>query len=345
MIELESIENRMHFASDNNSGVLPEILAAIPLINNGHMDAYGRDPITKLATKEIKRCFGEDVKSYFVFNGTAANVAALSSICKSYEAIICSEHSHIHWDECGAPEVMGRTKLLLCPSKDGKLSIDEIKKKLIRKGDPHCVQAKVVSVTQPTELGTLYSLKELKAIGDFCKEHGLFFHMDGSRLANAAAALDCSLKAITKDIGLDLLSFGGTKNGLMLGEAVVFFNPSIGKDFLFYRKQFLQLAGKMRFISIGFYVWLKNDLWLKYAKQENQMALDLAEKIQTHFKITQKTSVNSVFAIIPKEHLKRIRKKFFFYVWNENTNECRLMTSFDTKPSDIEEFEKCILEK
>lgn len=329
-----------HFTSDNNSGVLPEILEALPSLNQGHMHAYGGEKLTQAAIKELKRLFGKDIRAYFVFNGTAANVCALSAMTERFHSVICTEHSHLHQDECGAPENIAGVKLLTCPSEDAKLKVSDIKKHLIRLGDQHCSQPKVVSITQPTELGTVYSPSEIKEICDFAHSHGLHVHMDGSRLVNASTSLNLSLKEITADLGVDVVCLGGTKNGLMLGEAVIFFNKTLSENFKYIRKQNLQLAGKMRFISGQFLIWLQKDLYKKYSEHSLQMAQHLRDRLTEipEVQITQKVESNAVFAILPKKIVKDLRKQFFFYVWNESSFECRLMTSFDTQKEEIDQF-------
>lgn len=333
-------EPKVHFTSDNNSGIIPEIMEALPELNKGHLHAYGGEEITDLAIKEIKKNFGQHIKAFFVFNGTAANVCALQAMSDRHNSVICSEHAHIHKDECGAPEVIAGVKLLTCPALDAKLSVSEIEKHLIRLGDQHCSQPKVVSITQPTELGTLYSLNEVKEIVNFAHSKNLLVHMDGSRLVCAAARLNKNLKELTSDLGIDVLCFGGTKNGLMFGDVVIFFNQELAKNFKYIRKQNLQLPGKMRFMSGQFLIWLQNNTWLKHAKHSVDMAIYLEDKLSQipKIEITQKVETNVVFAKIPQGIIKSIRKHFFFYVWDENTFECRLMTSFDTQKSDIDSF-------
>lgn len=330
-----------HFTSDNNSGVIPEVIERLFQSNDQHMHAYGGEEITKEAEMKIREHFGSQAKAFFVFNGTAANVCALQAMGESYHSVICSEHAHLHKDECAAPELIARKKLLLLPSTDAKITPDQIKQHLVRRGDQHCTQGKIVSITQPTELGTVYSLKELAAIGRFCRENNLLLHMDGSRLVNAAAYLGCSLKEMTTDVGVDVLCLGGTKNGLMLGDAVVFLNNSLGKEFKYIRKQNLQLAGKMRFVSQPFSVWLSDNIWLKYAKKVNELAKYLEQELTSkipNIEITQKVQSNAVFVKIPQSAIKEIRKKFFFYVWDETTFECRLMLSFDNTKDDVDGF-------
>ena len=342
------------FASDNNSGVIPEAISALLEVNKNHVGAYGNDPIT-LKTKDLfKEVFGSSCDPYFVFNGTAANNLCLAPFIKSFEAVICSEHSHIHQNECGAPERLLGIKLQALQTQDGKLNAQQIKThlKTQRHGDIHSVQPRMVSVTQPTELGTVYSVEEIQGISDMAKEHGLFLHIDGSRLVNAAAALNKSLKEITVDLGVDCVSFGGTKNGLMLAEAALFFNSHNKKDIPYYQKQLLQLPGKSRFVAAQFYALLKNNLWKKYALHANQMAQRLASQLQTlkQIKIVQAVESNAVFAQIPRASLKKAREHFFFYLWEEsdrispNKNHdmpycvVRWMSTFDTTQKDIDTF-------
>lgn len=336
------INSSRHFTSDNNSGVLPQILETLAQVNNGHVHAYGGDEYTEKSNQILRQHFGEDSHFFYVFNGTAANVLSVKALLNSYEAVICSKDSHLQNDECGAPEAnTGGCKLFLCDTPDAKLTVDLIEQQLIRLGDQHYSQPKMVSLTQPTELGTTYSLDELKEISKFCKSKNLYLHMDGSRLVVAAAYLNCSLQNLTRDIGVDILSFGGTKNGLMGGEVVVCWNKEVAKKLKFYRKQSMQLAGKMRYISAQFTTWLSDkDIWLKNASHSHKMAKLLESKLCEipKIQITQKVQANSVFAIIPKDWIAKVRKKFFFYVWNETTYECRLMCSFDTTEEDILKF-------
>lgn len=329
-----------HFVSDNNSACLPEVMQALMDVNSGHLHAYGGEFITEKAHNRIRELFGDKAIPFFVFNGTAANVTALQALCRPYHSVICSEHAHIHKDECSAPEVIARTKLLLVPTEDAKIDISGIEKKLIRLGDQHCSQAKVVSVTQPTELGTVYSIDELKEIVRFAKSRNLYVHMDGSRLVTAAVYLGKTLKELTYDLGIDVVSFGGTKNGLMLGEAVIFFDKTLARDFKYIRKQNLQLAGKMRFISAQFIAWLKEGVWQKYARHSIEMAKILEKELKSisGIEVTQKVQTNVVFAKIPKSVISKVRKKYFFYVWDEHSFECRLMTTFDTEEKDIFAF-------
>lgn len=334
------------FASDNNAGVHPDILKAIESVNTGHVIGYGDDVYTDRAIRSIKGLFGEEVDVYFVFIGTAANVLGLTAITRTYNSIVCAECSHIHQDECGAPENYGGCKLLSVPTSDGKLSLEGINYHLHGFGFEHHSQPKVVSITQATEMGTVYTPGEIAEIADFTHKHQMLLHMDGARIANAAVTLGMEFREITADVGVDVLSFGGTKNGMMYGEAVIFFNPSLSEDFKYIRKQGMQLASKMRFIAAQFEAYLSNNLWKKNAEHANKMARILADKVAEfpEITITQKVEANGVFAKIPGEVIPVLQKEFFFYVWDEATSEVRWMTSFDTTEEDINGFVR-VLEK
>ncbi|HET7208929.1 MAG TPA: beta-eliminating lyase-related protein, partial [Terriglobales bacterium] len=260
------------FASDNNASVHPDVLKAIASANQGHVVGYGDDPYTASAIGKFKEHFGPDIAVFFVFNGTAANVLGLKALTRSYNAVICTESAHIHTDECGAPEKFTGCKLLVLPAPQGKLTVDMAKSVYHGIGDQHHIQPKVIALTQATETGTVYKPEEMKALTRFAHERNMYVQLDGARLANAAASLGLSLRQATRDLGIDVLSFGGTKNGAMGGEAVVFFNPKLAEDFVFFRKQGMQLASKMRYIAVQFETLLTNDLWLKNAQHANRMA-------------------------------------------------------------------------
>jgi len=338
--------NPRGFASDNNAGVHPEILKAMVKVNGGHVIAYGDDPYTGKAELDIRKFFGEDVGVFFVFIGTAANVLGLSSITQPYHAVICPETAHIHVDECGAPEKFSGCKLLTCDTPDGKLSVDMIAGHMHGIGFEHHVQPRVVSITQATELGTVYTIDEIRKIAEYTHQHGMLLHMDGARISNAAASLSCSFREMTADAGVDVLSFGGTKNGMMYGEAVVFFNKELCSDFKFRRKQGMQLASKMRYIAAQFSAFLDDDLWLKNAQHANLMAqkLHTAVKDIPGVKITRTVESNAVFAIIPPEIIPELQEQFFFYVWDEESSEVRWMCSFDTTEEDIDAFASLLRE-
>jgi threonine aldolase len=328
------------FASDNNAGVHPDILEAMRKANVGHTIAYGDDPYTHAAVDAFKTFFGGDIEVYFVYNGTAANVLSLTSSTRSFNSIICAQTAHINVDECGAPEKFSGCKLLSIPTRNGKITPEDIKKYLHGFGFEHHAQPKAISITQPTELGTLYLPEEIRAITGLAKEYGLIVHMDGARIANAAAALNMSLRAVTRDVGVDLLSFGGTKNGMMFGEAVLFFNKALADNFKYIRKQGMQLNSKMRFVAAQFLALLSNDLWQKNALHANKMARKLKFEIEQlpNIKITQPVDTNAVFALVPPKDIAALQKEFFFYVWNEDVSEVRWMTSFDTEEADIIQF-------
>jgi len=328
------------FASDNNAGVHPAILDAMAKVNGGHAIAYGDDPVTMETTARMKEIFGQESEIFFVFIGTAANVLGLSAVTQSHNAVICPETAHINVDECGAPEKFTGCKLLPVPVPDGKLTVEGIKMHMHGIGFEHHVQPRVISITQSTELGTLYTLEEIREITTYAHENDLLVHMDGARIANAAAAMDCGFYEMTGGAGLDLLSFGGTKNGMMYGEAVVFFDPKMASQFKYQRKQGMQLASKMRYISAQFGAYLENELWKENALHANLMASKLYEAVKDipGVKITQKVESNAVFAIIPPEVIPKLQEQFFFYEWDEERSEVRWMCSFDTTESDIEDF-------
>lgn len=331
---------RRSFASDNNAGVHPEVIAAITKANEGHVIAYGDDPYTQRAVEIFQKLLGKDIAVYFVFGGTGANVLGLQSVSKSYNAVICAETAHINVDECGAPEKFTGCKLLAVATADGKLRVEDIKHFLHGVGFEHHVQPRVISVSQATEMGTVYTQSELKALAGFAHKNNMLLHVDGARIANAAVSLNVSLKAITADVGVDVLSFGGAKNGMMYGEAVVFFNKQLASDFRYVRKQGMHLPSKMRFISAQFEALLSGDLWRRSASHANRMAQVLAGELDKIPKITltQPVQSNGVFAKLPEKYISQLQKKYFFYVWNEETSEIRLMTSFDTTQDDIRDF-------
>ncbi len=334
------MEIKRGFASDNNSGVHPAILEAMSRVNAGHEIAYGDDKYTEAVSEKLKAIFGKETGVYFVFIGTAANVLGLSALTQSYNAVICPESAHINIDECGAPEKFTGCKFLSVATPDGKLTVDLIKQHMHGFGFEHHSQPKVISITQSTELGTLYSIHEIKTIADYAHEHDMYLHMDGARISNAAVALNEGFYEMTGGAGVDVLSFGGTKNGMMYGEAVIFFNKDLCSDFKYRRKQGMQLASKMRYISAQFDAFLENDLWKHNARHANAMAQNLytAVKDIPGVKITRPVEANAVFAIIPKEVIPKLQEAFFFYVWDEDTSEVRWMCSFDTTEEDIEEF-------
>jgi threonine aldolase len=331
---------RREFASDNNAGVHPRILEAIQDVNLGHTIAYGDDLYTAEAIELFKHHFGDDIDVYFVFNGTAANVLGIRALTDSFHSIICSDLAHLHVDECGAPEKYTGCKLLTVSSPDGKLTADGIGIHLHGFNFEHHSQPKMISITQSTEMGTVYRIEEIQKLSELAHSLDMYLQVDGARIANAAAFLNCTFREMIADTGVDVLSFGGTKNGMMLGEAIVFFRPERTRHFKYIRKQGMQLGSKMRFISAQFKALLTGDLWLNNARHANKMARELADKISgfSRIQITQPVEANAVFAIIPKESIPILQEKFFFYIWNETTSEVRWMTAFDTTSEDIDSF-------
>ena len=331
---------RRSFASDNNAGVHPEIIEAIRTVNQGHVIAYGDDDITARAVKLFKKHFGKDIEVFFVFGGTGANTLGLKAITKPHHAVVCAETAHINVDECGAPEKFTGCKLISFQTPDGKLRLEQLEPLVHVFGNEHHVQPRVISVSQATEMGTVYQKDELKAIAKFAHANNMLLHVDGARLANAAATLNTSLKSITADAGVDVLSFGGTKNGMIYGEAVVFFDPRLAHDFKYIRKQGMHLPSKMRFISAQFAALLSGDLWRRSATHANRMARLLASELEKvpPISLTQRVEANGVFAVVPKQFIPLLQKQYFFYVWNEAISEVRLMCSFDTTEEDIQDF-------
>lgn len=334
------------FGSDNHSGVHPLILAALSEANVDHAPSYGTDEWTEQSVDVFRRHFGPQAHVFFVFNGTAANVTALKALNQSWQAVLCSDVAHINVDECGAPEMIGGFKLNPVPTINGKLTVAELEKAFIRRGDQHYSQAQTLSITQPTELGTSYSLAELKDLISWAKKHKLYVHIDGARLSNAIVHLKTSFKEMITDLGVDVVSFGGTKNGLMMGEAVVFLNKDLAQNFKYIRKQATQLPSKSRFIAAQFSAYFSNDLWRKIAEHSLAMAQLLYDQVHNipQVQVREYPQSNAVFAKIPQPWVKALREKYFFYVWDESTFECRWMTSWDTQPEDIHGFAQLLKE-
>lgn len=328
------------FASDNYAGVLPEVMEALNAVNNAHARSYGADEVTKRAIGRFREIFG-DVDVYFVFNGTGANILSISSATQSYNAVLCADTSHIYNDESSAPETFtGCRYFPLAANDKGKLDVSTITERLIRKGDVHYAQPAMVSITQATEYGTVYTPEEIKAIAALCREHGIYLHMDGSRFFNAAASLGCGLNDISGNAGVDILSLGGTKAGMMFGEAVVVFNKELSKHIAFKQKQVIQLASKTRFIAAQFEAMLKDELWRKTASHANSMAEQLCKALTPNrkVKITKPVQANAVFAEIPREWYEPLQEHYPFYVWKDSTHEVRLMCAWDTKEEEIGRF-------
>ncbi|MFI6387892.1 threonine aldolase family protein [Nonomuraea sp. NPDC050547] len=335
------------FASDNYAGVHPEILEAIARANGGHQISYGEDVYTEALQGVFQRHFGERAQAYPVFNGTAANVVSLRAMLDTWQAVVCADTAHIHTDEGGAPEVAGGIKLFTVPTPDGKLTPELIDTQAWGFGDVHRAQPGVVSISNTTELGTVYTPAEITAICEHAHERGLKVHLDGSRLTNAAAALDVPLRALTTDAGVDVLSFGGTKIGLLYGEAVVVLNPDAARGVDYIRKTYMQLSSKMRFVSAQFEALLAGDLWLRNARQANAMGRRLAEAVRDipGVEVPRAVEANAVFAILPPEVTERLQKRFRFYTWNPAIGEVRWMCAFDTTEADVDAFAAAVREE
>jgi threonine aldolase len=328
------------FASDNNSGVHPKVLEALQQANDGHAIGYGDDPWTEQAQRLFKQTFGPASETIVVLNGTGGNIVALQLATKPFNSIICSDTAHILVDECGAPVKNTGCPIFSLPTTDGKLTPALIKQKLHGFGDQHHSQPGVIYISQCTELGTVYTPNEIREITALAHQYGIYVHMDGARLANAAATLQLSLRALTTDCGVDILSFGGTKNGLMMGESVVILNPELCKNAKFIRKQSAQLASKMRYLSVQFSTYLQDDFWLNNAAHANEMAKLLYHELSKHPEVTftQKPETNALFLTLPRPVIDELLKHWFFYFWNEANNEIRLVCSFDTTKDDVLAF-------
>ncbi len=335
------------FASDNYAGAHPEVLTALALANGGHQIAYGEDEYTDHLQEVFRRHFGPRAEAFPVFNGTGGNVTALQAVTERWGAVICAESAHINVDECGAPERMGGLKLLTVPTPDGKLTPELIDRQAFGFDDEHRAHPEAVSIAQTTELGTCYTPEEIRAICEHAHARGMAVHLDGSRIANAAATLGRPLAAFTTEAGVDILTFGGTKNGLLFGEVIVVLDPDRVRAMKHLRKMTMQLASKMRFISVQFEALLSGDLWLRSARQANAMATRLADAVRgiEGVRVLRPVQANQVFAVLPREVTDRLRKRFRFYVWNEATGEVRWMCSFDTTEGDVDAFADAVAEE
>jgi len=332
------------FASDNASGIHPEVLAAISAANGGHQVGYGADVYTEQLQKVAVRHFGDRARMYPVLNGTGANVVALQAACDRWASVICADTAHIHHDEGGAAEKVGGIKVLTVPTVEGKLTVEAIAGEVRGFGNPQRAQPQLVSLTQSTEMGTVYTPDEIAKVVDFAHGRGLQVHVDGSRLSNAAASLGLGLRELTTDVGVDIVSFGGTKNGLMLGEAVVVLNPELDRGMQYLRKLSLQLASKMRFVSAQLLALLDGDLWLRNARHSNAMAARLYAGIAElpGVRVSYPVQANALFVQVPATALAQLHEQFSFYDWDPERNEARWMTSFDTTSEDVDAFVKAI---
>ena len=332
------------FGSDNHSGICPEIMQAIADANADHALAYGDDDCTQRLAARVRAHFGNGAVPYLVFNGTGANMLCIDAMCRSHEAVVCAETAHINVDECGAPQRIVGCRLLTVETPDGKLTPEGVRSRLHGFGFQHHSQPRAISITQPTELGTLYSVDELRALADLAHEHDMFLHIDGARLANAAAAMGCSLRALTTDIGADCLSLGGTKNGLMTGECAIMLNPALDHALPYRRKQMAQLGSKMRFMSAQMERYLQDDLWRRNAEHSNAMAQQLYASVKglPGVRVVYPVEANSVFVQLERSVWKRLQREYFFYDWNEEEDVVRWMCSFDTTQEDIDQFVACL---
>lgn len=332
------------FASDNNSGVHPLVMEALVNANIDHAFGYGDDPWTKEATHKIKLLFSEDCEPLLVFNGTGSNVMAIQMMVHSFQIVYCTRKAHIVVDECGAPAKAVGCSIVPIDTPDGKLTPLLVSQYIAGVGDQHHSQPGALYISQCTELGTVYTPEELKELVDFAHRNGMLVHMDGARLHNAAAALNLSMKEISQDCGVDTLTLGGTKNGMMMGECVVVFNESLKKNAIYYRKQAAQLASKMRYISAQFTAVLTDDLWLKMARNANEMARKLHNELINIPQIlfTQKTESNQLFLTMPRKLIEKLQEHYTFFVWDEQRDEVRFVTSWDTTEEDVEKLISCV---
>jgi threonine aldolase len=335
------------FASDNYAGAHPEVLAAIALANDGHQVAYGEDQYTEHLQRIMHSHFGPSAEAFPVFNGTGANVTALQALTDRWGAVICAESAHINVDEGGAPERMGGLKLLTVPTPDGKLTPELIDRQAWGWEDEHRAMPQVVSITQNTELGTVYTVDEIRAIVDHAHAKGMKVHLDGARIANAAASLNVPMRAFTNAVGVDVISYGGTKNGMLFGEAVVVLNPDAVSHMKHLRKLSMQLASKMRFVSVQLEALLAKDLWLRNARHANAMARRLADGVRAvdGVEILYPVQANAVFARLPHEVSRRLQERFRFYFWDEAAGDVRWMCSFDTTEDDVDAFLQALKEE
>ncbi|MBR1851111.1 MAG: low specificity L-threonine aldolase [Bacteroidales bacterium] len=328
------------FGSDNHSGISPEVLQAIAETNTGHALAYGDDEWCAETEALFRQHFGDQAQPYFVFNGTGANTLSIDLMCRSHEAVVCAETAHINVDECGAPQRLVGCRLLTVDTPDGKLTPELVATRLHGFGFEHHSQPRAISITQPTELGTLYTTSEIEALADLAHSHNMWLHIDGARLANAAVALGLSFRQMTTDCGADIVSFGGTKNGLMMGESVVVLNPELDRDARYRRKQMGQLYSKMRFVAAQFRAYLATDLWQRNAAHSNRMAKLLLESVSNieGVEVVYPMQANSLFVRLPREVWTALQQDYFFYDWDEDDNVVRWVCSFDTTEEDIASF-------
>ncbi len=329
------------FGSDNHSGVHPRILEALGRANSEHVLAYGHDPVTAQARELFCELFGREVGVYFVFNGTGANILSLSSAMDSYHSVICCDTAHINVDECGAPEKHTGGKLIAVNNIDGKLTPEAVLPHLHTFGFEHHSQPRFISISQSTELGTIYTADEIRELSELAHSNNMYLHVDGARIANAVASSGVDLPTMME--GVDVVSFGGTKNGLLMGEAVVVLNPELENGLKYKRKQLMQLNSKMRYVAAAFIEYLRDGLWLELASHSNAMAQLLCNKIKKYVKITRPVEANAVFCTMDAELYGKMSEHYFFYEWDTSTREVRLVCSFDTTEQDIENFANTLI--
>jgi threonine aldolase len=346
MSDQNNSQNYMHFfksfASDNYSGVSPEVMDFLQSINRDHIAPYGNDDISKHARDLIRRAFQTDADVYFAMTGTAANVMSVNIATRNFECVICPDNSHLNQHEGGAPEALTNRKLVSVPGENGRLSVSELEKKLnwLKMFAPHTPRPKLVTIAQSTELGTVYTVDELKQLADYAHQNGLYLHIDGCRIYNAAVALGVELADISTHIGVDIMSIGGTKNGLMMAEAVLVFNHNLRDDYRHLQKQDLQMYSKMRYLAAQYIPFFENDLWKRNAKQANGMTSLLVSELSTieGVKVEIKPETNHLFVILPKEVIAPLQEEFHFYTWEAEKNLVRLVTSFDTTEQEVRAF-------
>jgi threonine aldolase len=334
------------FASDNNAPVAPEIMRAIEQANEGDAVSYGGDSYTARAIERFREVFGVGADPYLVFTGTGANVIALSCLLKPYEAVIAPASAHLHTDECGALERFVGCKILPVPASNGKLDVEALRPYAEKPPDPHFVQPRVISISQSTEFGTLYTPTQVQELCEFAHGQGWYVHMDGARISNAAAALRMGLRECTRDLGVDVLTFGGTKNGLMYGEAIVFFDQSLHRGAaMFARKQAMHLSSKMRFIAAQFLALLEDERWMRYASHANEMARRLEMRVRAipGVRVTRPAQCNAVFATLDRAVISKLQEQYFFYIFDDALPEVRWMTHHATRPQDVDAFAQAIM--
>ncbi len=333
-----------HFASDNNSPAHPAVMEAIMEANQGHALAYGDDYYTVRASEKLKQVLGTDCDPFFLYTGTGANVLSVAALTRSYQAVICAENAHLNGAECGAAEKFAGVKLYTVPTETGKITVDDLEVFFAHEGDQHRAQPRVVSLTQSTDFGLCYTVDEVREICDFAHSRGLLVHMDGARISNACASQNASLQEMTAGADLDVLSLGGTKNGLLGAEAVIFFRPELAQGFKYFRKQGMQLASKMRFLAVQMEALFAGELWLENARQANSMAWLLKDELGRipRVIITREVQTNMVYCIIPPQAIERIREHYLFYVFDPKRSEVRLVTNYDTTEEDIQGFAEVV---